>query len=195
MLNLRHSVWDNFHHFELNQLFEVEFTRAPGCRLKTAQSGRQVGVSFRWSSGRVPILHALFLQRQPSGKRQPITTQIRNCGSTKSALDLNIGSGDLTEANEVAALIGHRAYAAWKNSACSVGSRRRCAAELAAFERHRQRCSSCKHPSSAAFCADFCSPLPPRPRVNPLLGYNTMSQPGYWKWTQLTYFYAKKSMV
>jgi len=49
---------------------KVEFALAStGCRLKTAQNGRQVGVSSRWSNGRVPILHALFLQRQVSGNQ------------------------------------------------------------------------------------------------------------------------------
>jgi len=68
----------------------------PGCCLKIAQNG-QVGVSFWWSSGRLPILWALFLQH----KRQPMTTQIQNCRSAKFALDLNTGSGNLTEVNKL----------------------------------------------------------------------------------------------
>jgi len=44
------------------------------------------------------------------------------CCSIKFALDLNTGNGNLTEVNKIAALIGHRACAAWKNSARSDGS-------------------------------------------------------------------------
>ena len=51
-----------------------------------------------------------------------MTTQIRNCGSAKFALDLNAESENLTEVNEIAALIGPHACAAWKNGACGVGS-------------------------------------------------------------------------
>ena len=54
-----------------------------------------------------------------SGKRQPMTTQIRNCRFTKIALDLNTGSGNLTEVNKTVALIGHCAYANWKYNALS----------------------------------------------------------------------------
>ena len=57
-----------------------------------------------------------------SGKRQPRTTRIRNCRSTEFALDLNTGSGNLTEVNEIVAVISHCACAPWKNSACSIGS-------------------------------------------------------------------------
>ena len=41
--------------------------------------------------------------------------------SVKFALDLNTGSGNLTEVNKIAALIGHYPCAAWQNSACNDG--------------------------------------------------------------------------
>jgi len=60
-----------------------------------------------------------------------MTMQIRNCRSTKFALDLNIGSGNLTGVNKITALIGHRACTALKKSAYGVGSQRHCATGLA----------------------------------------------------------------
>jgi len=47
-----------------------------------------------------------------SGKQQLMTTQIRNCHSTKFALALNTVSRNLTKVNKIAALIGHCACAA-----------------------------------------------------------------------------------
>ena len=98
--------------------------QSPGCRLKPhskwSSSGRQLPVSQR--------LSAVLACASALGKRQQMTTQIRNCRSPKFALCLNTGSGNLTTVNKIAALIGHRACAAWKNS---VGSWRHCAAELA----------------------------------------------------------------
>jgi len=41
-----------------------------------------------------------------SGKWQPMTAKIRDCCSTKFALDLNTKSGNLSEVNKIAALIG-----------------------------------------------------------------------------------------
>jgi len=66
-----------------------------------------------------------------SGKRQPMAMQIGVCRSTKFALDINTGSGNLSGVNKLAALIGHCTCAAWKNSACSVGSQPHCAIGLA----------------------------------------------------------------
>jgi len=88
----------------------VEFTQASTARLpfKNAQNGRQVGVSF-WLSSADP---ACAISSAP-GERQPITTQIHNCRSTKFTLDLITGSANLTEVNKIAALIGHRTCAAW----------------------------------------------------------------------------------
>jgi len=64
----------------------------------------------------MPILHALFLQRQVS------RNQWKNfCHSIKFGLDLNTGGGNLSKVNKIAALIGHCACAIWKNSACSIG--------------------------------------------------------------------------
>jgi len=65
-----------------------------------------------------------------------MTAQIQNCRSNKFAADLNTGSKILTEVNQIAVLIGHSACAAWKNSACSIGSRRHCAAELTEVDPH-----------------------------------------------------------
>ena len=103
-------------------------------KLKNPQNGSQVSVSFRWSSGWTPILHALF--SSGSGKQQPMTMHIRICGSTKFALDLNTGNGNLSEVNKINALIGHRACATWKTSACSVGSQWHCTAGLAEVDAH-----------------------------------------------------------
>jgi len=110
-----------------------------------------------------------------------MTTQIRNCGSTKSALDLNIGSGDLTEANEVAALIGHRAYAAWKivhAASAHGGTVPLNWRHLSGTDNGAARVNTPPARLSVPISARR-SPLPHRPRVNPLLSYNTMSQPGY----------------
>jgi len=69
-----------------------------------------------------------------SGKRQPMTTQIRIFCSTKFALDLNTGSGNSSEVKKIDNLIGH--CAAWNNSARYVRSHRHCAAGFAEVNAH-----------------------------------------------------------
>jgi len=87
-------------------LAEVEFTRATTTRLppknrsKWLSNGRQLPVNQRQNAN--PACAAF----STSGKQQPMTTQIRNCRSIKFARDLNTGSGNLTEVNKIAALIG-----------------------------------------------------------------------------------------
>jgi len=51
-----------------------------------------------------------------------MTMQIQICHFTEFALDLNIGSGNLSKVNKITAMIGHCACAAWKNSADDIGS-------------------------------------------------------------------------
>lgn len=48
--------------------------------------------------------------------------------SSKFASDLNIGSKNLFEVNNIGALIGHSICVTGKTSVCSVGSERHCAA-------------------------------------------------------------------
>ena len=109
----------------------MEFTRAATGRLllknhsKWPSSGRQLPL-IQWQSADPTCAISA-----PSGKPQPTTTQIRNWHSTKFALDLN--TGNLTEVNKFAALIGHPA---WKNNAYSIGSQQHCAAELAKVGTH-----------------------------------------------------------
>jgi len=67
---------------------------------------------------------------------QPMTTPVRIYCSTKFPLDLNTRSGNLFEINKTDAPIGHCASAAWKNSACSVGSQRYCVPGLGKFDAH-----------------------------------------------------------
>ena len=52
------------------------------------------------------------------------------------APDLNTGSGNLSELNEIDVLIGHCTCAAWKNSAGSVGSKRHGVAGLGEVDAH-----------------------------------------------------------
>jgi len=56
-------------------------------------------------------------------------TQMQICSSTKLALDLNNRSGNLFEANRINT-DWSLPLCLWKNSACSVGSQRHCAAGL-----------------------------------------------------------------
>ena len=148
----------------------MERTRAATARLplkncsKWLSSGHQLPVFQRQSADPACTISA-------SGKWQPMTTQIRNCRSTKFALDLNTGSRNLTGVNKIAALIGHCAVAAWKNSACNVGTQRHCAAGLAEVNAHLRdtdssavRVNTPRAPLSVPLDAHRC-----RPRVNPLL--------------------------
>ena len=105
--------------------------------------GRQGDLSFWWTSGRTPILHALF--SSASGDRQPM----RICRTISFALEWKRKSfeGECSRCSDDC-----RTCAAWVNSALNVGSQLNWAAESAefeahTFERHRQWCCSYKHPS------------------------------------------------
>jgi len=121
---------------------KVEFTRGATVRLplkncsKWLSSRRQLPVIQRQSA-----VHTC--SSSASGKRQPMTTQFRNCRFTKFTLNLNIWSRNLTEVNTIVALIEHCACAAWKHSACSDGSQRHSAAGLAEVNTHLSGRYSC----------------------------------------------------
>jgi len=80
----------------------------PGCRL------RPLNMVVEWASASGdPAAECWSCMRYffSVSKLQPMTMQIQNCCSTKFALDLNSGSGNLTEVNKIAALIDHCACA------------------------------------------------------------------------------------
>jgi len=77
-------------------------------RLKWLSNGRQLPAIQRQNADHVCAISSA------SGKRQPMTAQIQICRSTKFALDLNTGSGNLSQVKKITALIGHCACVAWK---------------------------------------------------------------------------------
>jgi len=75
------------------------YPQPPGCRLKATQR------AVKWR--KVPVIQLRNADHTSaislaSGKRQPMTMQIQNCRSTKFALDLNTGNGNLSEVNKIA---------------------------------------------------------------------------------------------
>jgi len=81
--------------------FKLHFKLPLKNRSKWPSSGRQLPV-IQWPNADPEC--AIF---SASGRQQPMTTQIRNCRSTKFARNLNTGSGNLSAVNKIAALIGH----------------------------------------------------------------------------------------
>jgi len=83
-------------------------------------------MAIKWSSASDDSVAAcrswmyyFFSVRQATTNGNP---DIRICHSTKFTLELNTGSGSLSEVNKITTLFSHCACAAWKNGACSVGS-------------------------------------------------------------------------